>query len=270
MNYPSKTITITTSILLFIIALTMEQIYDIIILYAIIPTLLYQVIYLLIPVVSLVAFVLLVKLTKSSFKRQGYKRPAGIKTPECIILSIVFVIIYLSIIMVRGFFGNFGPFIFPTSPYTIMFKIAIAVIYGLATESVFRGYIFRNLVRQYGLFKSLYASSLLFSLYTISIREIPSITQDPIVYIFTQIIPNLATGLFLGFFFYKIRWSLMGPLIFRIGFLFFFEPTSLITATVPWWIALTFEMLAFAALILLADFIIQEPKTRRKRYGLQQ
>lgn len=270
MSLPSKTISIVTSIMLFLIALALEQIYDVIILYGTIPTWFYQVLFLSIPCISLIAFGLLIKLTKSNFKKQGYKKPAGINTPRCILLSIFFVIIYLSIILAQGFFGNLGSLNLPTTPYLLMLRIAIAIVYGFFSESVFRGYIFRNLTRHYGLFTSLYASSILFSLHKISIREIPSITADPIFYIFTRIVPLLAAGLFLSFFFYKIRWSLLGPLIFRIGFLLFYEPTPLISATSPWWIALAFEMAALAVLILLVDTIIKEPRYRRKRYGLEE
>ena len=269
MSYPSKTLILITSFTLFLVVLALEQIYDVILLYIVIPTLYYQLIYLLIPLTSIIAFILFVKLTKSSFKRHGFKHPTGIKTLHCTILSIAFITIYFSLILFSGLFGSFGPALFPTTLYRFMLRVAIAVTYGFASELVFRGYIFRNLVRQYGLFKALYASSLLFSVYTISIREIPSITSDPVIYIFTRIVPNLVAGLFLGFFFYKIRWSLIGPLIFRIGFLFFLEPTPIMAVSVSWWIALTFEILAFAILIMLADFLIKEPKARRKRYGLQ-
>lgn len=270
MSQPSKTVSIATSIMLFAIVLALEQIYDVIILYATIPTWFYQVLLLSIPCISLAAFGLFTKLTKSSFKRQGYKKPAGINTSKCILLSLLFILIYLSIILAQGFFGNLGSLRLPASPYLLMFRIAFATVYGFFSESVFRGYIFRNLTRHYGLFTSLYASSILFSLHTISIREIPTITDDIPIYIFTRIIPLLAAGLFLAFFFYKTRWSLLGPLTFRIGFLFFFEPSPLIGASSPWWIALTFEMLAFAVLILLVDSIIKEPRYRRKRYGLEE
>jgi membrane protease YdiL (CAAX protease family) len=269
MSQPSKTISIVASILLFFIALASEQIYDVIILYATIPTWFYQVLFLLIPCISLIAFGLFIRVTRSSFKRQGYKKPAGINTSKCLLLSIFFVLLYLSIILSQTFFGNLGSLNLPSSPYSLMFRIAIAAVYGLFSESVFRGYIFRNLARNYGLFTSLYASSILFSLHKISIREIPTITDDVVIYIFTRIIPLLAAGLFLGFLFYKTRWSLLGPLTFRIGFLFFFEPSPIISASSPWWIALTFEILAFTVLILLVDSIIQEPRYRRKRYGLE-
>jgi len=270
MSHPSKTISIATSIILFFIVLVLEQIYDIIILYMTIPTGSYKILHLSIPAISLVAFSLLTKLTKSSFKNQGYKKPAGINTSKCILLSISFILIYILIILTQGFFGTFGSLRFPTSPYSLIFRVAIAIVYGFFSESVFRGYIFRNLARNYGLFTSLYISSILFSLHTISIRDLSSIIADPVLYIFTRIVPLVITGLFLGFFFYKIRWSLLGPLTFYMGFLFFYEPTSLIGISSLWWMALTFEMLAFAVLILLVDSIVKEPRSRRKRYGLEE
>lgn len=268
MSYSSKTINIATSIILFFIVLALGQIYDVIILYATIPTWFYQVLYLSIPCIGLVAFVLFTKLIKSSFKGQGYKKPVGISTSKCILLGISFLLIYFLIYLAQGFFGDLGSLQFPTSPYSLIFRVAIATLYGLFSESVFRGYIFRNLARDYGLFTPLYASSILFSLHTISITDISSITADPLFYVFTSVIPLLAAGLFLGFFFYKIRWSLLGSLTFRAGFLFFFQPMPLIGASSPWWIALTFEMLAFAVLILLVDSIVKELRSRRKRYGL--
>ena len=269
MSYPSKTISIATSIALFFIALALVQVYDFIILNATIPTWSYMAIYLLIPSISLVAFGLFIKLTKSSFSKQGYKKPAGISTRRCILLSLFFLIVYISIYLAQGFFGTLGPLKLPSSPYFFLSSLAISVVYGFFSESVFRGYIFRNLTRYYGFFTSLYISSILFSLLTISISNIVSITADPFIFIFTSIIPAIASGLFLAFFFYKIRWSLLGPLIFRIGFLLFYELAP-IGVSSPWWIALTFEMLAFVVLILLADSIIQEPQYRRRRYGLQE
>jgi len=238
--------------------------------YTAMPILFYHVLFLTIPVIGLIIFAIFIKLTQSSFRRQGYKKPAGLNTSMCILLSLGFLGLYLSIVLVQSFFGNIGSFMFPTSLPSIIYRIASAVLYAFYTESIFRGYIFRNLTGSYGLFIPLYISSILFSVHQISINDISTITTDGIfMYIFNRIIPLLAMGLFLGFFFYKIRWSLIGPLTFRIGFLFLMEPIPLISANSPWWIALTFEMLAFAVLILLADSIIAEPRYRRKRYGLE-
>lgn len=270
MTSPSKLITTVTTILLFLIALVLWQVYDIIILHITLTTLLIHMLFLSIPGISLAAFVIFTKLTKSNFKKQGYRKPTGIKTSKCILLSLFFVVIYLLIILAQGLFGDLGSVRTPASPYSLLFRIAIAIIFSLASESIFRGYILRNLTKNYGFFTSLYASSLLFSLHQISIKDIITMTTDGIIlYTFTKIAPALAAGLFLGFFFYKIGWSLLGPIIFRMGFLLFFEPLPIMGASSPWWIALTFEVMAFAALILIADSVIREPRYRRRRYGLE-
>jgi membrane protease YdiL (CAAX protease family) len=269
MSISPKTIAIASSFILFFIAIALEQVYDFIILNFSMPSLSYIAIYILIPCISLLAFGLLTKLTKSSFSKQGYKKPGGINTARCILLSIFFLVVYISVYLTQGFFGTLGPLNIPSGLYSLLTSLAISIAYALFSESVFRGYIFRNLTRHYGLFPSLYVSSILFSLYTISITDIATIAEDPFIFIFTNIIPLLASGLFLAFFFYKIRWSLLGPFVFRAGFLLFFELTP-IGVSSPWWIALTFEMLAFAVLILLADLMIQEPEYRRRKYGLQE
>jgi membrane protease YdiL (CAAX protease family) len=267
MSTVSKGIVIATCFILFFIALALEQAYDFIINFFL-PTWSYLAIYLLVACINLFAFAVFTKLTKSSFSRQGYKKPGGVNTTRCVLLSLFFIGVYVSVYLSQGLFGTLGPFKVPSSIFSVLISLAISFVYALFTESVFRGYIFRNFARYYGLFPSLYVSSILFSVYTISIADISTITADPFIFIFTNVIPSLAAGLFLAFFFYKIRWSIIGPLIFRTGFLLFFELTP-IGVTSAWWIALTFEMLAFALLILLADLMIPEPQYRRRKYGLQ-
>jgi hypothetical protein len=77
-----------------------------------------------------------------------------------------------------------------------------------------------------------------------------------------------AAGLFLGFFFYKTGWSLIGAIIFRIGILLYlFYPP--VMATPPWWINLTFEVTAYGCLIIILDTIIKESRFQRRKYGLE-
>lgn len=271
MGERSKLINVTTSILLFVIFFVLWQIYDIIIVQVDLSVLFTQMLYLSIPGISLVAFALFIILKNSSFKGQGYKRPVAISFSKCLLLSCLFVVMYVFITLAQGMFGNFGTTTFPTEPYQLIFRLALAIVFGVASESVFRGYIFRNLVRNYGFFSSLYVSSILFSLHDISLTAILAMktTDDIIIHIFTTIMPALAAGIFLGFYFYKIGWSLLGPITFRIIWLFLLEPLPIMSASSPWWIALTFELLAFVALIFIVETIIKEPLVRRRRYGLE-
>lgn len=259
-----------TSILLFVIVFILWQIYDIIMLQVTLPLLFTQLLYLAIPGISLAAFVVFIVVTGSSFKWHGYKKPVGINSSKCLLLTCLFAAIYVFATLAQGMFGNFGTTTFPTEPYQIIFRLALAVVFGVASESIFRGYIFRNLARNYGFFSSLYVSSILFSLHNISLRSILEMnTHNIIMYIFTAIIPALAAGIFFGFYFYKIGWSLLGPITFRVIWLFFLEPLPIMSASSSWWIALTFELMAFVILIFALESLIREPLVRRRRYGLE-
>jgi len=156
----------------------------------------------------------------------------------------------------------------------IILNTSRAILIAITTEAIFRGYIFRNLVRNYGFFISLYASSILFGLhrydYPISIRNILTMGTDEIIRetFFQQILPVFTSGLFLGFLFYKMDWSILGPFVFRFGTLLYFFLSPVVASSV-WWMGLTFEVTAYAVLIVIADSAIIEPRYRRKRYRLE-
>lgn len=157
---------------------------------------------------------------------------------------------------------------------SVAFNISQAILIGITTEFIFRGYIFRNLTRNHGFFISLYASSFMFSLHTyespISIMNLLTMGANEIVtdILFQQVSPVFAAGLLLGFMFYKMEWSLLGPIVFRVGTLLFFYFTPLVASS-PWWMGLTFEVMAYACLIVIVDSAIKEPRYRRRRYGLE-
>ena len=268
---PSKNVIITLSIILFFIVFAQWQIYDLIMLNISLDSNIVLVLYLLMPILSLLIYALFVKLIKSDFRKHGYKLPTPIiATKKCLLITIALIATYVVFVLASGIMGSLGPIQFPLSPAGIIYKIANAVLFGLATESIFRGYVFRNLLKGIGFFPSLYTSALMFSLSQISIKTLVTWSSERLMnYIFTDILTAFAAGLFLGFYFYKIGWSLLGPAIFRMGVLFYFEPSPITSVNSPWWMALTFEVAAFAFMILMVDTTIIEPRYRRKKYGLE-
>lgn len=267
---PSKDVTIVTSIILFLIVFAQWQIYDLIMVNISLDPNIILVLYLLMPTLNLLIYAFFVKLIKSDIRKQGYKLPTPITTKKCLLITLALIAIYIVFALAPGIMGSLGPIQFPLSPTGIIYKIANAVLFGLATESIFRGYIFRNLLQRMGFFPSLYASALMFSLSQISIQNMLAWSSERLmIYIFTNILTAFAAGLFLGFYFYKIGWSILGPAIFRMGVLFYFEPNPISSVSSPWWMALTFEVAAFALMILLVDTIIIEPRYKRKKYGLE-
>jgi len=219
-----------------------------------------------------VMFVLFTKLSKSALPKQGYGKPANLSTSKCTILGIVFIIIYILIYLFPAFSaGNFSVRGVSTSPFAIGHRIVSAILLGLAAESVFRGYIFRNLTKNLGFFASLYVSSIFFALYNVSIRDVIGLTLDEVgIYAFTRVLPSFAAGLFLGYFFYKVGWSLLGSATFAIGVRYFLSPIPIVSSggLAPWWMSVTLDSMSYIIFIFIVDSIIKEPAHVRRRYGL--
>ena len=269
----SKQLSIIASLTLFIISFALWVVYDLVIVYIRPQTTSIYLLFLAIPATSLMIFILFTRLTNSTLRRQGYRKPTTTKTAKCLLLSVIFNVIYILVYLFPGLSrGSLNYKGISTDPLVFSHRIASAILTSLATESIFRGYIFRNLVRNHGLFTSIYASSILFGLYQISIRDITGITlQNLIIYVLTRILPAFAAGLFLCFFFYKTGWSILGPATFRMGFQYFFDPLPIVSPidSPAWWIALTFDMTSYVVFILILEFTVMEPRYLRRRYGLQ-
>jgi len=257
-----------SSIILFFIVFALSQTYYLIhVSIPEIPVSYTYIFYFAIYLASLATFLFFVKLRKSSLSEHGFKEPAN--TNQCLILSVSSIIFYLTVTLLPGFIWGFSSPPYPHTFFYFVFSILNAVIVSLATESIFRGYILKNIIAKRGFFASLYASSIMFSLYQIPIPTLITMGTDHIItYIFTDIMPIFAAGLFLGFFFYKTGWSILGPIIFRTGILLYlFLPP--VMATPPWWMKLTFEVTAYACLIILLEATVKEPRFLRRKYGLE-
>jgi membrane protease YdiL (CAAX protease family) len=273
---PSRTFNIATSILLFIIAVTLWQVYDWIVVYISPSSQIIYVLYLAVPAIGIAVFFLFAKLAKSTLRKQGYKKPTTVKTSTCLLLSVAFITIYVLIYLFPAYPSGFYYQGISMDPVLILHRIASAILVSLSTESIFRGYIFRNLLRNYSFFKSLYASSILFGFYSllaqVSIIDlIGSSLNDIVIDMFMYVLPFFAAGLFLGFFFYKTGWSLLGAVTFRAGIIFYLSPLPIVSyASEPaWWLALTLEMIAYVVLIFAVDSMIKEPGYLKRRYGLE-
>jgi membrane protease YdiL (CAAX protease family) len=259
--------TLATSLLLFFVVFGLWQLHDFVLVNMQPSDLETYFLYLAIPSASLVAFAVSVKLTKSSFKNQGFRRPTFIKTKPCIGLALLCLAIYLLIFLFPGFSTGIDFLGIRTDPFLLVFRIVSAVVFGIAGEAVFRGYIFRNLSKNYGFFTSLYTSALLFSLHQIIIRDLLTMSLDTLgQFVFTDVLVPFVGGLFLGFLIYKTGWSLLAPIIFRIGVYYYFDPLAIASAPdVSWWMAITFEMASYVILILMVDYAIKEPAYRRRK-----
>lgn len=264
-----------TGFLLFLIVFGIWQAYDLFMVYISVQTLFIHVLYFATHGACLAIFVLFVKLGKSDLKDYGFRAPS--KPVRDVMLSISFIVFYIIATMLPGLlFGiRYNP---PLGILAISYFVARAILISLTKESIFRGYIFRSLSRKHGFFTALYASAIMFGIHKydepVSIVNLLTMTlytnPSEIIgdMIFTEVMPAFIGGLFLGYMFYKMDWSLLGSVIFNMGIILF-STLSPIAVSVPWWMELTFEVIAFVCLFVFIDSVIQEPRYRRRRYGLE-
>jgi len=261
------------SILLFLFVFGIWQVYDLALKYLSLSSLLINIFsYFAIYAISLAILILFIKLGKSSLREHGFRKPTQMRRD--MLLSASFTGIYIIVMLIPGFLFGFTSRPFPGFLFLIV-NIPRAILIAITTELIFRGYIFRNLTRNHGFFISLYASSVMFGLHTyefpISIMNLLTMDSNTIItdILFQKILTVFTAGLFLGFTFYKMNWSLLGPIVFRAGTLFFYYFSPLVAGSMQWWMGLTFEVMAYVCLIIIVDSTIEEPRYRRRRYGLE-
>lgn len=245
--------------LLFLVVFGLWQAYFLVsVIFPQTPVLYIYVLYFIINLADLASFLIFVKVGKSKLSEHGFKKPTDTKL--CLTLSIFALVFFLSIMFISGIIWGYSLQPFPHTFIYFVFGVLNVIIVSLTTESIFRGFIFKNMVGKLGFYTSLYASSIMFSLNQIPILTLTRISaNDIITYMLTDILPLFAAGLFLGFFFYKTGWSLIGPIIFRAGILFYYFFSPLI-ANPPWWLKLTFELAAYAFLISLLEATVRDTK----------
>ena len=264
-----------TSALLFLIVFGIWQAYDLIMVSFSLQTFSIHLIYFATHGATLAIFILFVKLGESDLKTYGLRGPS--KLGRSVLLSISLVMFYIFATLMPGLlFGiRYKP---PLGILAIFFNITRAILISLTKETIFRGYIFKNLLNKHGFFTALYTSSIMFGLSRydepVSIVNLITMTQNMSIseivgdVLFMEVMPAFIGGLFLGYMFYKMDWSLLGPVIFNMGILLY-STLSPITVGIPWWMGLTFEVIAYVCLFVFIDSAIQEPSYRRKRYGLE-
>jgi len=258
---------IATAVLLCIVTFCLWQLYYLILENFDLTVLGTYIFYFAIYIAAFLVFIGVVKLKNSTLRMHGFKMPP--KPSNIIFISILTVVTYLIITLSLGFFQGFGISPIRYTPFYVFFSVTNALVSSLVVESIFRGYAFQTLTKNLGFFSSLYVSSFFFSIYQISIPSLLTMSTDRIaITIFTDIFPKFAAGIFLGFFFYKNNWSLLGPFTFQVG-TSIYNSFSTISVSSPWWLTLTFEVFAYITIIMFIDSAIKEPRYRRKCYGLE-
>ncbi len=205
-------------------------------------------IYLAIQVISLSVSVLLIKRKDRDFQEHGFWWP---ENPG------IYIAVSMLLAMLYGFITIFPPgsFMgFELSPLNSQLPLEIvnALLAAVASESIFRGYIQRDLTRAYGFLPALCIGSVMFSLHAIPLTSIPELDSN---YIFTEISSLFIKGVFLGLFFQVIR-TLVCPVTFHVVLLL--QNLTPLKAAATGYVALFFQVIAYSFLTLLLYILLEK------------
>jgi len=212
------------------------------------PSKVKDVVNLIVNIVYVSVFTVLVKQEGLGFQEYGLYWPKNYE--KHIFTAILFAFVhFLVTVFLAGTLIGFQ--VSPSIPSSsVPLKIIVTLIIALAGESIFRGYIQRNLEGAYGFPLALSLSSLMFSLHRF---PLPLIGSFHLVYEFGKVISLFLMATFLGFFF-KRTMNLIGPVTFHAVVLLLHHLTPL--AAVKTEYTLLFDVIAYIFLIILLNVVV--------------
>ncbi len=142
-----------------------------------------------------------------------------------------------------------------------------APVIALGQEAIFRGYLLTKVAGSQPFRRALFASSALFSVVSFNpflVLEFGASSQAPAI--FLTVLTGFALGIFLGLFFYKTHFSVLGTWVFRsitLGISLVF-PVAVIG--LAWETAFVLELIAITAVLVVVYIAQREPRFEARHY----
>jgi signal peptidase I len=197
-------------------------------------------------------------------------RDLGFTVRDPISTTVAFAsLLVLLFVVVRvdpGFFFGFGK-IPPTTTIGFGYLLFLAPVMAFAQVGFFVGYLFRTLSRTLPLRPSMFLSAGSYAVYSTDFLAFPLLSPDSAVeYVFSTTVLALVLGLVLTLYFYKARWSLVGPVALASALL---ATDSLLPvgAQFPSWeVDFAASLVAYAVLLIVVGLGLQEPRLQTLHY----
>jgi signal peptidase len=203
---------------------------------------------------------------KSRISEYGFKTPGGKRNVATIVVAVILVAVFSLVVLEPGFVFGFSREPSPTL-FTFGFFLFTSPLVAISQEAVFRGYIFKKLLTRTTLSVGLLVSSLLFAFQSTNPFVLGSLGLGGVAqYLFSNTFSSFALGIAMGLYFYKSGWSLLGPVIVRWGLLLQQNLSPILANTTSWEFTFVFQMMGLAAIIILTNTFVREPRLLAKKY----
>jgi len=211
-------------------------------------------VYLIAQTAYIVLSILLMRKDSPNFGGYGYSWPE--EPRKYIAISLLLAVLYSFVtIIIPGVFASYD--VFPSVSFTEVFlAILLALVAGVTSETIFRGYIQSRLTKLGGFPPALLTTSIMFALYELTLLPFN------LFHIFYEILTFLAVGIFLGIFFYRTK-TLLCPIIFYFT-ISIFKSLVPVRAISSEYAELFFNFVALLlSLLLLSTLTVKDERTSR-------
>ena len=211
-------------------------------------------------------YVFVAGVDESSPSRYGFVTFGRRSTLKTIPVAALFVAVFFLIALEPGFIYGFARAPNP-SLLTFGFFLFSSPIVALAEEGIYRGYIFKRLATTGPFSAALLMSSALYALQLTNLSELGSQgLNGALQYLFTNTFTPFVLGIVMCLYFFKSGWSLLGPIIVRIGILLQSNLSPILARTPGFEFKFVFELLGFGGLIILINTLVKEPRFMARHY----
>ena len=214
----------------------------------------------------LLFLVFVVGVENAKLSRYGFITFGRKATVATIAMAALLVGIYTLVVFEPGFIFGFTRESNP-SVVTFGFFLFSSPLVAVTEEAIYRGYVFRRLVMTSPVTSALLVSSALYALQLTNPFALGGLGLNGAVeYLWVNTFTPFVLGIVMCLYFYKSGWSLLGPVIVRTGLLIQGNLSPFVANTPGFEFSLIFELLGSAALIILINTIVREPRFMARRY----
>ncbi|HLM90826.1 MAG TPA: signal peptidase I [Thermoplasmata archaeon] len=195
----------------------------------------------------------------------GLTLPQG-QTRRMVALALVLAGVYFVLTLEPGFLQGFTvPGLLDPETFAVFFLTTPLI--ALGQEAVFRGYFLTKVAGRHPFRHALFASSALFAVVSLNpflFAEFSFISQVPTL--FLTVGTGFVLGIFLGLFFYKAHWSLLGPWVFRSVVLGISLLFPVAVRGLGWETVFVLDLIALTAVIVVVFVGLREPRFEARHY----
>ncbi|MGA8664918.1 MAG: signal peptidase I [Thermoplasmata archaeon] len=195
----------------------------------------------------------------------GFTLPSG-QTVRMVALAVVLAAVYFLLTLEPGALQGFAVPGFPDPATFAVFFLTVPLV-ALGQEAIFRGYFLTNVAGRHPFRLALFASSSFFAVVAFNpflFAEFSFTSQAPSL--FLTVGTGFVLGIFLGLFFYKAHWSLLGPWVFRSILLGASMLFPVAVRGLAWETLFVLDLIALTAVIVVVYLGIREPRFEARHY----